>query len=73
VNHDDIDSRSVVAVGEAGARELLDVLARPDADRAALIGRLHQRPDTDWLAEVLTDLEVDEIARLHMVEALRSL
>jgi len=24
-----------------------------------------------WLAEVLTDLEIDEVARLHMVEALR--
>jgi hypothetical protein len=27
-------------VSEAGARELLDALTRPEADRAALIGRL---------------------------------
>src|SRR5437867_3858273 len=48
---------------EAGARELLGVLTRPDADRAALIGRLYER-DARWIADVLTDLEVDEIARL---------
>lgn len=36
----------VAAVGEAGARELLDVLTGPDADRAALVGRLHQRAAT---------------------------
>jgi hypothetical protein len=53
------------------ARELLDALWRPEADRAALIGRLAQRADGEWLAEVLTDLEVDEVSRLHMVEALR--
>jgi hypothetical protein len=28
-------------------------LTRPDADRAALIGRLHQRKDAAWLAELL--------------------
>jgi hypothetical protein len=38
---------------EAGARELLDVLTRSDADRAALIGRLSQRADAEWLAELL--------------------
>jgi hypothetical protein len=48
-----------------GARELLDVLTRPDADRAALIGRLHQREDAAWLAELLIDLEEDEPARLR--------
>jgi hypothetical protein len=71
IDHEDIGARVVAAVGEAGARELLDSLTRPEADRAALIGRLAQRNDAAWLAELLTDLEVDEVARLHMAEALR--
>jgi hypothetical protein len=44
---------------------------QPEADRAALIGRLAERADGEWLAELLIDLEEDEPARLHMVEALR--
>jgi hypothetical protein len=67
-----IARRVVVAVGEAGAAELLDVLTRPDADRAALIGRLHQREVAAWLAELLIDLEEDEPARLWLVAALRA-
>jgi hypothetical protein len=53
--------------------ELLDVLERPDAERAALIGRLHVREDAAWLAELLMDLEDDvgEIARLRLVDELR--
>ena len=47
------------------------MLTRPEADRAALIGRLSQRDDAAWLAEVLTDLEVDEVARLQMIDGLR--
>jgi hypothetical protein len=70
-DYDDTGARIVAAVGEPAARELLDVLTRPEADRAALIGQLHQRADKHWLAEVLTDLEVDEVARLHLIEALR--
>lgn len=44
-----------------------------DADRAALIGRLHVRDDAVWLAELLMDLEDDvgEIARLRLIDALR--
>jgi hypothetical protein len=71
VDHDEIAARVVSAVGEAGARELLGVPTRPEADRAALIGRLAQRDDAAWLAEVLIDLEEDEPARLHLIEALR--
>jgi hypothetical protein len=65
--------RRVIAapLGETGALELLDVLTRPDADRAALIGRLSLRADGEWLAELLIDLEEDEPARLRFVEALR--
>jgi hypothetical protein len=47
---DDLGSRIVAALGGPGARELLDVLTRSEADRAALIGRLYQRADARWLA-----------------------
>jgi hypothetical protein len=58
--------------GKTEHASLLDVLTRSDPYRAALIGRLAPpRADGEWLAEVLTDLEVDEVARLHMIEALR--
>ena len=73
MDQDTVRSRIVAAVGEAGAAELLDVLTRPDADRAALIGRLHQRQDAEWLAELLIDLEEDEPARLRLVAALQSI
>jgi hypothetical protein len=48
------------------------VLERSDADRAALIGRLHLRDDAEWLAEILVDLEDDvgEIARLRLIDGL---
>jgi hypothetical protein len=68
-----VGERVVSALGEPAARELLDVLERSDADRAALIGRLHVRDDAAWLAELLMDLEDDtgEIARLRLVDDLR--
>lgn len=49
---EDIGQRVVAALGEPAARELLDVLERSDADRAALIGRLHVRDDAARLAEL---------------------
>jgi hypothetical protein len=69
---DDLGSRIVTALGEPAARELLDVLTRPDADRAALIGRLHQRDDTTWLAELFMDIDSDpdDITRLKLIGAL---
>jgi hypothetical protein len=66
----DLGARIVDVLGEGGARELLDVLRRSEEDRAALIGRLHLREDAAWLAEPLTDLEVDEVARSVLVDAL---
>jgi hypothetical protein len=36
---EDIGQRVVAALGEPAARELLEILERSDADRAALIGR----------------------------------
>lgn len=69
----DVGARVVAAIGEPAAREPLEVLERSDANRAALIGRLHVRDDAAWLAELLMDLEDDvgEIARLRLVDALR--
>jgi hypothetical protein len=71
---EDIGQRVVAALGEPAARELLEVLERSDADRAALIGRLHPREDAAWLAELLMDLRgrVGEVARLRLVDALRA-
>lgn len=68
----DVGQRVVAALGEPGARELLDVLERSDADRAALIGRLYAEDDARWLAELLVDLEdeVGEMARLRLVQPL---
>jgi hypothetical protein len=71
LDSDAVRSRILAAVGPDGAAELLDVPTRSDADRAALIGRLHQREDAEWLAELLIDLEEDEPARLRLVAALR--
>ena len=53
MDYDDIRSRVIGAVGEAGAAELLDVLTRSEAGRAALIGRLSLRADAEWLAKLL--------------------
>jgi hypothetical protein len=73
VQREDFGRRIVGAVGESGARELLDILTRSEEDRAALIGRLHVRADGEWLAELLADLEEDEVAGLRLVDALRGL
>ncbi len=70
---EDVGARVVAALGEPGARELLEVLERTNADRAALIGRLYLRDDAQWLAELLMETEDDvgEMARLRLVEDLR--
>jgi hypothetical protein len=47
----DPGARIVAALAEPGARELLGILERSDADCAALIGRLYERDDARWLAE----------------------
>lgn len=72
--HTNIGPRIVAAIGEAGARELLDVLTRPDDERAAMIGRLHQRDNARWLAELLIEIESDpdDITRLQLIDALRA-
>jgi hypothetical protein len=69
--HQAVGRRVVDALGVAGASELLDILQRPADARASLIGRLYVRQDARWLGELLMDLEVDEMARLNLTEALR--
>jgi hypothetical protein len=74
VNESDyLGSRIMSALGEPAARELLDVLTRSDADRAALIGQLHARADAAWLADLLIEMESDpdDITRLQVIGALR--
>jgi hypothetical protein len=70
---ENVGERVVAALGVPAALELLEVLERPDAERAGLIGRLHVRADAAWLADLLIDLEdeVGEIARLRFVDSLR--
>jgi hypothetical protein len=60
----------VGAVGIGAARELLDAITRPEEERASLIGRLAVRDDASWLVELLTDLEVIELARLQVSVAM---
>jgi hypothetical protein len=69
----DLGSRVVAALGEPAARELLDVLTRSDADRAALIGRLLLRDDASWLGELLIEIESDpdDLTRLKLIAALQ--
>jgi hypothetical protein len=45
------------------------------ADRAGLIGRLSQREDAAWLAELLIEIESDpdDITLPQIIEALRTL
>ena len=48
------------------------MLTRSEEDRAALIGRLSQRDDTTWLAELLLEIETDpdDITRLRLIDGL---
>ena len=68
---DDLDSQVRASLGRPATRELLDVLTRTETEREALIGHLRLRDDTAWLAELLTDLDADDAARLNVVEELR--
>ncbi len=70
----DLGARIVAALGEPAARELLDVLTRSDADRAALIGRLHVREEAAWLTELLIEIESDpdDLTRFKLIGALQA-
>jgi hypothetical protein len=68
---DDVDTRLRTSLGEPATRELLTLLTRPETERAALIGRLRLHRNTEWLAELMADLEEDDVARHDVVEELR--
>jgi hypothetical protein len=53
----DIGHRVVAALGEPAARELLEVLERSDADRAALIARLDVRDDAWRMATAVPQVQ----------------
>ena len=60
---------SRLSVGER--RDLLRDLTAPSIIRADAVRQFRERPDGQRMAEVLMDLEADEILRLHVVDALR--
>jgi hypothetical protein len=70
---DTLGTHIVNTLGEPAALELLDVLTRSEADRAALTVRLYRREDARWLAEVLIDIETDpdDITRMRLADGLR--
>jgi hypothetical protein len=51
-------------------RDLLRLLTSDDRVRADLIRQFHERGD-DGMVEVLTELEVDEVARWSVIELLK--
>ncbi len=61
----------MVAIRGPGASGNCEVLTRPESDRATLIGQLYVLAGTIWLAELLTDLEIDETVRLQVAESIR--
>jgi hypothetical protein len=55
-----------------GARyDLLRVLTAPSNVRADVIRQFHERPDGGGMAEVLIDLEADELLRIQAIDVLR--
>lgn len=49
------------------------MLGRSEPERAELIGRLADRDDTSWLAEILIEIEADPngVTRLRVVVAIQ--
>lgn len=55
-----------------GARtDLLRVLTAPSHVRADVIRQFHERADGRGMADVLIDLEADELLRIRAIEVLR--
>lgn len=69
----DSELRFLRQIGPAARAELLAALTAPEEARATRIGRLHTRADAQLLAELLTELEVNEPARLQMIATLRAM
>ena len=57
-------------IGPKARTELLAALTAPEEERAARIGHLHARVNGQLLAELLTELEVNEPARLRFITTL---
>jgi len=53
-------------------RDLLKVLTANERVRADAIGKMWARADTRELADVLIDVESDEVVRLHLIEVIRA-
>jgi PAS domain-containing protein len=67
-----LGTQIISALGEARARQLLVTLGGSEAERAEVIAELGLGGDSAWLADLLTDLEMDEPARLRVAGGLRS-
>jgi hypothetical protein len=61
----------VWTLSEGGRRDLLRVLTSPSDVRADVIRQFHERPEGRSLADVLMDVESDELLRIQVVDALR--
>lgn len=65
---------AIACLYSPGARaELLRVLTSPPHVRADVIRQIYERPANRSLAELLIDLEDDEIMRARVIESLRRL
>jgi hypothetical protein len=63
-----VNPRRLIAELTIGARrDLLRALRSPSNVRADLIRQMYDRPDTRELAEVLMDLEADELMRFQVI------
>jgi hypothetical protein len=65
--------RRLARLSPAVRRELLMVLRSPSHVRADLIRQMHERDDTRSLADVLIDLEADELIRFQTIQLLEEL
>lgn len=65
--------RQLSRLSQGVRRELLIVLRSPAHVRADLIRQMHERAGTRLLAEVLIDLESDDLIRFQTIELLEEL
>lgn len=63
--------RQVSRLSPGARRDLLRVLTAPSNARADVIRQFHERPGGRDMAEVLIDLESDELLRLQAIDVLR--
>lgn len=63
----------LMGLGSGAQRDLLRVLTSPSNVRADVIRQFYERPGNQGWAELLIDLEEDEIARATVIEILGDL